>query len=99
MARLFTIFGNGHVKNHIDVDKTNATATINIGDCATPVLVTESLLAQCKTPADQSPMTIDRAAARLSAGKVELHPESKETTKREPAGKTALTLLDPRCIR
>lgn len=97
MAKLFTIFGNGHVKHHIDVDDSNGAAAINIGDCATPALVTESLLAECKAPVDQYPLSISRAALKLSDGKVELLPESKETAKCEPASKQALVLLDPRC--
>ncbi len=93
MARLFTIFGNGHVKDAIDVDKINGAATINIGDCATPVILTESLLAQGKTP----PLCIQRAAVKVSDGKIELHPESKKTARDEPVSMQALVLLDPRC--
>jgi hypothetical protein len=97
MARLFTIFGDGHVRDGIDVNKMSGAATINIGNCTTPVLVTESLLDQCKTPADQYPLSINEAVVKLSAEKVELHPESKETAQTEPANKQALVLLDPRC--
>lgn len=97
MARLFTIFGNGYVTNHIDVDKTHDATTVNIGDCATPVLVKESLLAQSTSPVDQDPRRIYRAAIKLFDGKLELHPESKETAKKEPTSKHAIVLLDPRC--
>ena len=95
MARLFTIYGDGHVKNGIDLGEMSDATAINLGDCPTPVIATESLLAQYTTPVDQHPLCVYRAALKLSGAKFELHPES--IRRNEPANPQALVLLDPRC--
>lgn len=97
MARLFTIFGNGHVKEGICIGEMPDAAAVNIGDCATPVIATESLLAQYKTPVNQHPLRIYRAALKLSGEKLELRPESTDKAGSEPTSRQALVLLDPRC--
>ncbi|MBK9141164.1 MAG: hypothetical protein IPM23_01610 [Candidatus Melainabacteria bacterium] len=97
MARLFTIFGDGYVKEGFDVQGTKDTAVIAIDDGATLVGVSEPLIAQCITPIDREPLRIYRASARISNGSIDLRPEDADSAKRAPADKVALVLLDPRC--
>lgn len=97
MALLFTIYGDGHVKEGMEIGEMPDAAAVNIGDCATPVIATESLLAQFRTTVDQHPQCFYRAALKLSGGKFELRPELSETAGDEPASRQALVLLDPRC--
>lgn len=97
MARLFTMFADGHVKEGICVDGGRGAPAIDIGDCPIPVVVTQSLLAQYKTAVEQRPLCVFRAALKLSGGNFELQPEIRKIIEPEPKTEHALVLLDPRC--
>lgn len=96
MARLFTIYGNGHVKTGFDVpnvEVTTAKPELKIGDCATTARLSQSLMTQIEK-CSRGPVCDCRASLRMSNGGIELSPEP---TENGPASNQALVLLDPRC--